>query len=158
VPFAIEVDLAGRRRVITGHLLEALWSVRWHQWTEDPRKDAAAWRVLLASKPSRTASVETLSFPWKASGPEGLAPDKFATVAETRLRLDAGRYRIRVVSDDGVRVSVNGKLVIDNWTHHGSTEDTAELDLPAGVHEVAVEHFELVGWAHLAFRLEPIPR
>ena len=84
-----------------------------------------------------------------------MKPDGFATVAETKIRLPAGSYRISIVSDDGVRVSVGGKRVIDNWTHHGPTEDQATVDLEAGLHTIRIEHFELTGWSWLSFNLEP---
>ncbi len=158
VPFSVEVDLGTRRHVVRGHLLEALWDVRWFQWTQDPRKHPKAWDALVAGKPRRAAKLEALSFPWKTKGPQGLAPDRFATVAEASLQVQPGRYRIRTVSDDGIRVYVDGKRVIDNWTHHGPTEDVAEFELTAGRHTIRVEHFEIDGWAHLALRMEPAPR
>ena len=43
-----------------------------------------------------------------------------------------GAYRFITVSDDGVRLRVNGKQVIDNWTDHGPTENDALIDLKAG--------------------------
>ncbi|MDJ0522253.1 MAG: right-handed parallel beta-helix repeat-containing protein [Planctomycetota bacterium] len=155
VPFAVELRLGDQRRRVTGHLLEVLWDVRWFQWTTDPREDDAAWK---SGKPVRVANVEALAFPWKTKGPEGLKPDRFGTVAQASLRLDKGRYRIRTVSDDGIRVWVNDKRVIDNWTHHAPTEDVAEVALEAGTHVLRVEHFEIDGWAHLELRIEPVTR
>ena len=97
-----------------------------------------------------------MEFRWQADHPEGVRADRFATLATTRVRLAAGRYRLRTISDDGVRVYVDGKRVTDNWTHHGPTEDVAVLKVAAGEHEIRVEHFELDGWAHLEFRLERV--
>jgi hypothetical protein len=44
----------------------------------------------------------------------------------------AGAYTFDTVSDDGVRLWVNGALLIDNWTSHAATEDFGTLSLSAG--------------------------
>ena len=73
------------------------------------------------------------------------------------MQLPAGRYEIRTVSDDGVRVRVDGKVVQEDWTHHGPTEHKTVVTLAAGEHEFVVEHFELTGYAVLTFDLRPLP-
>ena len=75
-------------------------------------------------------------------------------MAETTLELPEGEWEITTVSDDGVRVFVDGEKVLENWTHHGPTEDRAVVSLAAGKHRIRVEHFEIDGWAWLAFRIE----
>jgi hypothetical protein len=44
----------------------------------------------------------------------------------------SGNYRITTVSDDGVRLWLDGKIVIENWTDHAPTEDHATVELVAG--------------------------
>ncbi|HEX3133381.1 MAG TPA: Ig-like domain-containing protein, partial [Planctomycetota bacterium] len=46
-------------------------------------------------------------------------------------------YSFFTTSDDGVRLWINGVLVIDNWTNHGATVDTGTITL-LGDHEYAV--------------------
>ena len=41
-------------------------------------------------------------------------------------------YTFHTISNDGVRLWVNGKLVIDNWTDHSTTEDEGKIRLDAG--------------------------
>jgi len=56
------------------------------------------------------------------------------------------------LSDDGVRVTVDGRTIIDNWTWHGPTRDTGTFDLSEDhAVEIVVEHFEINGYA--AFEL-----
>jgi parallel beta-helix repeat protein len=153
--FEVAFNAGGAELVATGVLLRAAWRVSHFQWTRDPREDDAAFRALLEGPPVTTRQVPALDERWRVDGPDGVARNRFATLATTLLELPAGRYRVRTVSDDGVRVRIGGRLVIDNWTHHAPTEDTAEIDLPAGRHEVRVEHFEIDGWAQLGFRIEP---
>ena len=45
-----------------------------------------------------------------------------------------GTFRFTTLSDDGVRLWINGQLLIDNWTNHPSTTNTsAGISLTAGV-------------------------
>jgi hypothetical protein len=53
-------------------------------------------------------------------------------------------------SDDGVRVSINGQLLIDNWTSHGGTWDWNWVDLQAGqLYDIQIEYFQGTGGANL---------
>jgi hypothetical protein len=52
-------------------------------------------------------------------------------------------YTFYTVTDDGIRVWVDGKLIIENWTLHGDTEDTGTIDLVAGrSYSIVLEYFE----------------
>ena len=78
-------------------------------------------------------------------------------IARTRIELPAGRWRFTTLSDDGVRVMVDGTTVIENWTWHGPTRDTGIFEQEtAGAVEIVVEHFEIDGYAVLEFDLEPV--
>jgi len=49
-------------------------------------------------------------------------------------------------------------LLINNWTWHAPTMDTAELTIEvARTVEIRVEHFELDGWAVLSLELRLLP-
>jgi len=157
VPFAFEVGLGLASQRVSGSLLHTTWDVSFFEWSEDPRKHPARFLNLLTTAPTARQQVPALDFRWQGGGPAGVRPDRFATLAETTVRVTAGRYRIRTVSDDGIRVYVDGKRVTDNWTHHAPTEDVAELTLTAGEHRIRVEHFELDGHAHLEFVLTALP-
>jgi hypothetical protein len=43
-----------------------------------------------------------------------------------------GEYWLSTVSDDGVRLWIDNKLIINNWTDHGSVTDSVLIDLNAG--------------------------
>ncbi|MGJ8723422.1 MAG: carbohydrate-binding protein [Roseibacillus sp.] len=42
-------------------------------------------------------------------------------------------YTFHTQSDDGVRLWIDDQLIINNWTNHGSTENSATISLQAGV-------------------------
>jgi hypothetical protein len=55
-------------------------------------------------------------------------------------------YTFYTITDDGIRVWVNGELIIENWTHHGDTEDRGTIDLVAGRHySIVLEYFQAGG-------------
>ena len=61
----------------------------------------------------------------------------------------SGTYRFTTVSSDGIRLYVNGQLVINNWTDHNTTTNTsAGISLTAGVrYTITLEHYERTGSA-----------
>jgi parallel beta-helix repeat protein len=149
-PFRGTVTLGDREFPIEGVVLKATWTVQHWPWTVDPRKE---WIV-----PADAAKHTTgrLDFPWGSGGPgRGIAPDRFATRASTRMKLPKGRYTVRTLSDDGVRVMNDGKVVIEDWTWHAPKPHSADVELAEGDHDIVVEHFEIDGHAVLRFDLRP---
>ena len=73
------------------------------------------------------------------------------------MELPAGRWRLKTESDDGIRVSVDGAVVLEDWTWHAPKRADAEFAVEeARAVELLVEHFELDGYAVLAVALEPV--
>jgi hypothetical protein len=55
-------------------------------------------------------------------------------------------YTFYTTSDDGIRMSVNGVQIINNWTNHGATVNSGTIALTAGVRaNILVEYFENTG-------------
>jgi alpha-L-fucosidase len=52
-----------------------------------------------------------------------------------------------MISDDGARLWVDGRLAIDQWTPHGS--EVAYASLEPGHHEIRVEYYQLGGWSEI---------
>jgi hypothetical protein len=54
----------------------------------------------------------------------------------------SGEYVLHTVSNDGVRLRIDDRIVIEDWTDHGEKEDTARVRLEAGrAHTVSLEYF-----------------
>lgn len=45
---------------------------------------------------------------------------------------ESGEYALHTLSNDGVRLWINGEQVINNWTDHAEAEDTGRIRLEAG--------------------------
>jgi hypothetical protein len=100
-------------------------------------------------------TADKLDYRWPGKPSEKVPADHFATIATTEVDVEAGEYELRTISDDGIRVTVDGKVVIEDWTWHPPKTHTAKLTLSKGKHAFLVEHFEIDGFAQLSVRLRP---
>lgn len=62
---------------------------------------------------------------------------------------EAGTYRFTARADDGVRVSVNGKRIINEWQNQAATTFNANVELTKGTHRVEVEYYEAYSSAEI---------
>ncbi len=121
--YRIPMQLATRHEVLEGVIVGAEWTLTAFPWDEaaDPRTNLEAWRALAKGDKAVTTKVTSLRFPYAGGGPRDQASlprqfrDKapgsnhFGTVATTTFTLPKGKWTFRTTSDDGVRVSVNGR-------------------------------------------------
>lgn len=159
----------GYRPEFRGLFVSTVWDVVFFPWAKenDPREHADAWRTLAQGDSARRITLAALNFPFGGVGPSqlkiaeeitraALKPDFFGMVASTNLDLPKGKWRIRTLSDDGVRVKVNGKTVIERWDLHVPTPDEAVIAVDrAGATRIEVEYFEIQGHAVFSLELEP---
>jgi hypothetical protein len=75
--------------------------------------------------------------------------DYFAARFTATITVGTGcSFEIRAGSDDGVRVRVDGALVIDDWTTHAHSSTTGTTPVLApGDHIIVMEYFERTGQA-----------
>lgn len=158
LPFRFVVETGKTRLTGTGSLLVTEWKVRFFDLgAVDPIADPDAFAALLAGEPALEKTVGKLDFPFASDGPgEPLGKDRFATLAEAEIALRAGKYRIATTSDDGIRVLLDGKEILRNWTRHAPAVDETVVEVKEGTHRFRVEHFELDGYARLAFEIRPV--
>ena len=114
---------------------------------------AEYWNTPVATIPARTADyieeIPQINFNWGQGRPaSGIGEDRFAVRLASIQTFEPANYLIKSTTDDGVRVFVDGELVIDNWTDHGATVDTVTRVL-SGEHEIIMEYYEN-GWDAVA--------
>jgi parallel beta-helix repeat protein len=132
------------------------WKITFHKWdSAGAGKSPADWDAIKASAPVEIERADKLDYRWPGKPTKNVPADHFATIATTAVELEAGEYEIRTVSDDGIRVSVDGKVVIEDWTWHPPKSHAAKLTLSKGKHAILVEHFEIDGFAQLSVKLRP---
>lgn len=61
----------------------------------------------------------------------------------------AATYRFRLISDDGSRLWINGRLVVDHDGLHGPVPKDGDIELKAGWHPLRITHFEATGGERL---------
>jgi hypothetical protein len=103
----------------------------------------------LAGSPALVRYDAAIDFDWQVGSPDPALPaDNFSVRWTRTLGFDPGAYRFHSSSDDGVRVYVNGALVVNAWDDgklpHNSTGD---VSLGSGQQTVVVEYYEHGGQA-----------
>jgi len=102
------------------------------------------------TKSALTRVDANVDFSWGNAAPNAALPaDRFSVrwTGQVSPRF-SGATTFYTVSDDGVRLWLNGQLLIDNWTDHGSTENQASVTLSAGQkYDLKLEYYEATGGA-----------
>jgi hypothetical protein len=97
-----------------------------------------------------TRTDATVNFNWGTGGPSSfIGRDTFSVRWTGQVQaIEAGTYTFRTQSDDGVRLWVNGVLLVDNWTNHAPTYNTGTIALAAGTkYDIRLEYFDNTGGA-----------
>lgn len=98
--------------------------------------------------------------PQVTAKPEGISySDHYEVVMEGLLKIEqTGVYRLGIKSDDGSKLFVHGKLVVDNDGNHADQIRTGWVDLAAGLHPIRVEFYEDEGDENLVLLIEDSER
>jgi chitodextrinase/glucose/arabinose dehydrogenase len=125
---------------------------------------------LLTAPAALTRLDGPVDFDWGNNAPaSSVNADNFSVRWTGQLEAPVtGSYTFATTTDDGVRLWVNGQLLINNWTDHGPTTDQATVSLPltAGQrYDVRLEFYENGGgavakllWAYPGQARQPIPQ
>jgi uncharacterized protein YraI len=149
--------LSGRHNLRVEYFeASGLARVRFHYEvsTESPVWDAAYYRgttlsgdpVLLQQEPR---SQYPLDMDWGYSSPDpvGLGTDFWSARWTGQFVFEEGTYIFRVLTDDGVRVYLDGLRVIDQWTDGYKEASNRFIGVGVGTHTVTVEFYERTGLA-----------
>ncbi len=99
-------------------------------------------------EPTVTRTDANLDFDWGHGSPDPKIPnDNFnARWTGTLVAPKTGKFILGTSSDDGSRLYVDGKLVVDNWGDHGVQGKSVQLDLVQGKkYQVKVQFYEAAG-------------
>jgi hypothetical protein len=84
-----------------------------------------------------------IGFNWTDVAPaRGVDRDKFSVRWTQRINFSPGNYRFEMTVDDGGRLWVNGRRLIDAWRIQSPTTYVGEIYLPGGSTPVKMEHFD----------------
>jgi glucose/arabinose dehydrogenase len=97
----------------------------------------------LSGTPVLTRTEPWLEHIWGPGSPDPAVPaDEFSARWTKSQYFAAGRYRFTTVTDDGVRLYVDDRRVIDEWHGQTGTAHDAVVDLGAGDHTIVMEYFD----------------
>ena len=115
----------------------------------------------------RVARTEAVNFEWALGAPDpGMDAETFSVRWTGKLvPRYTDVYRIFTVSDDGIRLWIDGRLILSAWDDHPPTEHYGDFYLEAGqAHDVVLEMYENGGgavakllWQSTCQPKEPIP-
>jgi hypothetical protein len=104
-----------------------------------------------SGSPTLVRDDVSIDFNWASTSPDTRLPaDNFSARWSRTLRFDAGLYRFHAAADDGIRVWLDGSLIIDAWRDSSFREHIADLTVARGNHTVVVEYYERSGDARVA--------
>lgn len=94
--------------------------------------------------PKLTRLDPVVDFDWGANAPAtGVSADTFSVRWTGKVIADrAETYTFITTSDDGVRLWVDGTLLVDNWTDHSKRDDSGQIALTAGAHDIKMEFYD----------------
>lgn len=112
----------------------------------------------LNGRPVLVRTDEKVDFRWISSPAEGIDSDNFSIrYTSTLVTRTSGTHTFSLTSDDGVRLFVNGKLVIDLWSDHALQTETYSVQLTKGENtDIVIEYYDKTNDAMLSFScIEP---
>ncbi len=108
----------------------------------------------LTGSPSVISSNVGLQFNWGAGAPfPNLPADNFSARWNSTYTFDGSEYVIQVQSDDGVRVYIDGVLVLNEWRDATNQTFRVAVRPAAGSRVITVEYYEAFGVAFIDFQL-----
>jgi hypothetical protein len=103
--------------------------------------------------PDLTRTDNDINFDWWLGAPgPGIQNEDFVVRWTKTTYLAAGNYEFNIRGDDGVRVYIDGEMIVDGWVDQGaSTIYDVQHEITAGEHEIKVEFYENGGVAEVYF-------
>ncbi len=111
----------------------------------------------LQGTPAQTRTDTAIDFEWGEGAPfPGWSADGFSVRWTKTANFSAGIWAFGVKSDDGVRVYVDGRLILDYWYLGSFNYVISEANLTQGQHTIVVEYFEHITSAYIHVKYYPI--
>jgi hypothetical protein len=112
----------------------------------------------LIGTPTDQLCEDAIDHAWGLDAPAGagVGNDLYSVRWSGTFTFTASDYRFSATADDGIRLWLDGVLVLDGWVQQAPTTYTATVPVAAGAHEVVVEYFEQWGGAMVAVDWQPV--
>jgi len=105
----------------------------------------------LSGQPIFNRIDPALVFNWGPYGPgPGIGGEHWSARWTSIQYLNAGTYQFNVTVDDGVRIYIDGQIIIDQWHDQSATAYSANVAVVTGTHAIQVDYYQGVGDASLS--------
>jgi hypothetical protein len=95
-------------------------------------------------------------YPPGASPADGIVTENYSIRWTRTETFTPGNYRFSVTGDDGVRLYIDGQVVINEWRNQPSTTYNVDVPLQAGNHEIRLEYYQATGPAQARLNWAPV--
>ncbi|MCK5225077.1 MAG: glycoside hydrolase family 3 C-terminal domain-containing protein [Planctomycetes bacterium] len=106
--------------------------------------------IYLSGEPTVRKIDATVDFDWGVDSPSAsINSDGFSVRWTGKLTPEkTGEYELAATNDDGSRLFLDDKLLIDDWTDHGTETHSVKVTLEAGrEYDIRFEYYEKFGGA-----------
>jgi LysM repeat protein len=104
-----------------------------------------------AGPPTFITTVCCLRFDWRGGSPAPGVPGTFWTARFTQIRyFNPGVYQFVARVDDGIRIYLDGNLIMDQFREQSTRTFTANANLGAGNHRIVIEYVQYGGTSDLS--------
>jgi len=113
----------------------------------------------LSGTPAYVRLDAEVNFEWGGASPApGVFADGFSVRWSGRIRFaEPGKYQFNTRSDDGIRLYLDGKLLIGDWSEHAARSSGAPVSVEAGRnYALTIEYYEGSGDAVAQFSWWPV--
>lgn len=143
---------AGHHQIVMEYYENGGLAVAKLSW-QPKTNDIVNWRgeyfnnKTLAGSPQLVRDDANINFNWGSNVPaSGLPADNFSVRWTRTVNFPAGTYRFNITADDGVRLWVNGHLLIDEWKEQAAATYSGVIHL-SGNAAIQMEYYENGGLA-----------
>ena len=118
----------------------------------------AYWpNVELFGSPLLIREDPSIDFDWGPNSPApGMPVNNFSARWDRLVDFEPANYRFFLTVNDGARLWVDGRILIDEWRDGNTREIARDFAMTGGTHELRVEYFDRTGEATVRLRWEQV--
>jgi hypothetical protein len=115
----------------------------------------------LEGSPALVRNDKDVQFQWEAKSPAaGLPVENFSARWTRKISFETGTYILKARADDGIRVFLDGKLILNEWHSSDGSKTYSVKKSLSGKHTLVIEYYERTGKAMIKVwweKIEPTP-
>jgi uncharacterized protein YkwD/chitodextrinase len=102
--------------------------------------------ITLSGEPVLVRTDTQINFDWGGNPPErSVARGYFSVQWQGSFDFSEGAYTFSTLTSDGMRLYIDGNLILDHWNDQAATQYTVSQTVSQGSHVIMVQYFEQTG-------------